>query len=115
MSPLFAAVPALTPIACIAAAVAASLAADGFVVDAVFALVCGTTVWLPADDAAWAADATLPSSHPNGDNSTRHTVRAVDLKPGDVLRVEGTPDGTDPAALDYIEVEPALKAESVRQ
>jgi alpha-glucuronidase len=54
----------------------------------------------------WAADATLPSKRPNGDNSTRHTVRGVELKPGDVLRVEGAPDGADPAALDYIEVEP---------
>jgi alpha-glucuronidase len=54
--------------------------------------------------ATWAADATLPSKRPNGDNSTRYTVHAVDLKPGDVLRVEGTPDGADSAALDYIEV-----------
>jgi alpha-glucuronidase len=56
---------------------------------------------------AWLADATLPSRHPHGDNSTRRTVQNVGLKPGDVLRVEGTPDGSDPAALDYIEVLPA--------
>jgi hypothetical protein len=31
----------------------------------------------------------------------------VELKPGDVLRVDGTPDAGDPAALDYIEIEPA--------
>jgi alpha-glucuronidase len=54
--------------------------------------------------AAWAADATLPSSRPNGDNSTRYTMPNSNLKPGDVLRVEGAPDGTDPAALDYIAV-----------
>jgi alpha-glucuronidase len=58
----------------------------------------------PAD--AWAADATLPSSHPHGDNSIRRTIRNVELKQGDVLRVEGIPDGADPAALDYIEVTP---------
>jgi hypothetical protein len=29
------------------------------------------------------------------------------LTPGEVLRVEGTPDASDPAALDYIEIEPA--------
>jgi hypothetical protein len=29
------------------------------------------------------------------------------LKPGDVLRVEGAPDGKDLAALDYIEIERA--------
>jgi alpha-glucuronidase len=56
--------------------------------------------------ATWTADAMLPSRRPNGDNSTRYTARGVELKPGNVLRVEGTPDGTDAAALDYIEVEP---------
>jgi alpha-glucuronidase len=54
--------------------------------------------------AAWTADAMLPSRRPNGDNSTRFTARDVALKPGDVIRVEGSPDGSDPAALDYIEV-----------
>ncbi|MGA3161670.1 MAG: alpha-glucuronidase family glycosyl hydrolase [Terracidiphilus sp.] len=56
---------------------------------------------------SWVADATLPSRRPNGDNSTRHTVRGIELKPGDLLSVEGTPDNNDPAALDYIEVAPA--------
>jgi alpha-glucuronidase len=60
--------------------------------------------------ALWAADAALPSRRPNGDNSTRMTVRDVKLKPGDVIRVEGTPDGQDPAALDYIEITPASTA-----
>jgi alpha-glucuronidase len=55
-------------------------------------------------EAAWVADAKLPSWRPNGDNSTRFTTGAVDLKEGDILRVEGTPDGRDPAALDYIEL-----------
>ena len=54
--------------------------------------------------ATWAADAMLPSNRPDGDNSTRHTVRGLALKPGDLLRVEGAPQGSDPAALDYIEV-----------
>ncbi len=56
---------------------------------------------------AWSADAALPSWRPNGDNSTRFIARGIELKPGDVIRVEGTPDRSDPAALDYIEVEPA--------
>jgi alpha-glucuronidase len=61
---------------------------------------------------SWAAKATLPSRRPNGDNSTRFTARGpdgrgIELKPGDVLRVEGAPDGSDPAALDYIEIDPA--------
>jgi alpha-glucuronidase len=54
--------------------------------------------------AAWLADAALPSTRPNGDNSTRRTIPSIDLKPGDTIRIEGTPDGQDPAALDYIEV-----------
>ncbi|MGD0097121.1 MAG: alpha-glucuronidase family glycosyl hydrolase [Terracidiphilus sp.] len=57
--------------------------------------------------ATWAADATLPSRRPHGDNSTRRTVQNMELKSGDVLRVEGVPDGADPASLDYIEVTPA--------
>jgi alpha-glucuronidase len=63
--------------------------------------------------ASWTADAQLPSRRPHGDNSTRHTVRAIELKPGDAIRVEGSPDKSDPAALDYIEVQPA--AESVHR
>jgi len=58
-------------------------------------------------DASWSADATFPSRIPNGDNSTRHTIRDVALKPGDVIRIEAAPDGSDPAALDYIEFLPA--------
>ncbi len=59
--------------------------------------------------AQWDADATFPSRIPNGDNSTRYTAQGIELKPGDVLRVEGTPNGSDPAALDYIEMTPAAK------
>ncbi len=55
----------------------------------------------------WAADANLPSNCPNGDNSTRHTAYDVPLKPGEQIRVEGTPDKADPAALDYIEIRPS--------
>ena len=36
----------------------------------------------------------LPSRQPHGDNSMRHVVRGVALKPGDVIRIEGAPDGT---------------------
>ena len=57
--------------------------------------------------AAWVADATLPSRRPHGDNSTRYTVRDVSLQPGDIIRIDATPDGSDPAALDYIEIVPA--------
>ena len=60
--------------------------------------------------ASWLADATLPSRRPHGDNSTRRTIHDVELKPGDTIRVEGTPDGAAPAALDYIEIAPANSA-----
>ncbi len=56
---------------------------------------------------SWTAAATLPSRRPDGDNSTRFIARGATLKPRDVLRVEGIPDKSDPAALDYIEIEPA--------
>ncbi|MGA2538968.1 MAG: hypothetical protein ABSF53_23375, partial [Terracidiphilus sp.] len=56
--------------------------------------------------AAWSADADLPSKRPNGDNSTRKTVDNTALKPGDLIRIEATPDGPDRAALDYIELTP---------
>ena len=65
--------------------------------------------------AAWTADALLPSRRPHGDNSTRYTVKDVELKPGDLLRVEGTPDGSDAAALDYVEVAPTLTAKHASQ
>ncbi len=58
-------------------------------------------------DSTWQADALLPTRQPHGDNSTRHTVRGVELKPGDLIRVQGTPDSSDTATLDYIEVLPA--------
>ena len=60
--------------------------------------------------ASWAADAKLPSFWPNGDNSTRYTASDIPVKRGDLLRVEGTSDASDPAALDYIEIEPASQS-----
>jgi alpha-glucuronidase len=59
--------------------------------------------------AAWDANGKFPSRQPHGDNSTRYTAHDIDLKPGDVLRVAGAPDGADPAALDYIELTPSAK------
>ncbi len=37
-------------------------------------------------------------------SSTRRVVHGVALRPGDDIRVVGTPDGREPAALDYIEI-----------
>ncbi len=63
----------------------------------------------PGPGASWSADAQLPTPHPHGDNSTRHIVPNVTLKPGDTIRVMGKPDEGDPAALDYIEMTPAAR------
>jgi alpha-glucuronidase len=56
--------------------------------------------------ASWKADNTLPADKMNGDTSTRYTVPAVTLRPGDTLKIEGTPNGGEPAPLDYVEVTP---------
>jgi len=55
----------------------------------------------------WVADSDFPSDAPNGHTSTRHILRRVTLAPGDVIRIEGTPDRGEGAVLDYIEVVPA--------
>jgi alpha-glucuronidase len=55
----------------------------------------------------WRADNSLPGDQMNGDTSTRVTVRAATLKPGDVLKIEGKPDNGEPAPLDYIEITPS--------
>jgi alpha-glucuronidase len=56
---------------------------------------------------SWTADDTLPSARLDGSSSTRHTVTGLTLRPGDVLRIEGSPDGDEPAPLDYVEIGPA--------
>jgi alpha-glucuronidase len=56
--------------------------------------------------AEWHADNTLPTDRMNGHTSTRYTIRGVSLKPGDTLKVEGAPDGKEPAPLDYVEITP---------
>jgi alpha-glucuronidase len=67
----------------------------------------------PAPDASWSGDASLPTPRPHGDNSTRHLVYDVALKPGDTIRIEGTPDGKDRAVLDYVETLPATPAPQI--
>ncbi len=56
--------------------------------------------------AEWKADNTLPSDAMNGDTSTRYTLSNVELHPGDILKIEGRPDGGEPATLDYVEITP---------
>jgi alpha-glucuronidase len=52
----------------------------------------------------WKADDHFPTKEPNGHSSTWHVTHSVELAKGDVIVVEGTPDGTEGAPLDYVEV-----------
>ena len=52
----------------------------------------------------WTADVVVPSFRLDGSTSTRHIVSSVALKPGDSVEIEGTPDGREVAALDYVEI-----------
>jgi alpha-glucuronidase len=56
--------------------------------------------------ASWKADRSLPSSKLDGHTSTRFTVPSIALAPGDALTLRGTPDGAEPAPVDYIEITP---------
>lgn len=56
---------------------------------------------------AWDADNNLPTTRIDGSSSTRHRIANLTLRPGDVIRVEGTPDAGDRAAIDYVEIRPA--------
>ena len=55
----------------------------------------------------WQADAQFGSPSPNGHTATRRTVRSIRLAPGDEIRVDVTPTGTESGALDYIEITPS--------
>jgi alpha-glucuronidase len=57
--------------------------------------------------AEWAADNNLPTTKIDGSSSTRRRIPGLTLHPGDEIRIEGTPDGGDHGALDYIEIHPA--------
>jgi alpha-glucuronidase len=58
----------------------------------------------------WTADNTLPpvhiDLHPDGETSTRIMFNHVQIQPGDTLTLRGTPDGDEPAPVDYIELIP---------
>jgi alpha-glucuronidase len=55
----------------------------------------------------WVANRDLPHVESNGHTATRTTFRGVRLAPGDVVKLEATPDAGEPAPVDYIEVTPA--------
>ncbi len=53
----------------------------------------------------WVASDRLPSAKIDGTSSSLRIVQGVALKPGDEIRIEGSPDGGESAALDYIEIQ----------
>jgi len=54
----------------------------------------------------WVADDHLPAEKAGGDPSTRRRVHFLELRTGDEIRIEGIPDGEEPAGLDYVEISP---------
>jgi len=52
----------------------------------------------------WAAADRLPARKIDGSSSVRRVIPGIALRPGDEIRIEGMPDGADPAALDYVEI-----------
>jgi alpha-glucuronidase len=57
----------------------------------------------------WQADnhVPTPTTVPDAHSSIRRTVRNLNLKPGDEIRLDGTADGGERAAVDYFEILPA--------
>jgi alpha-glucuronidase len=53
-----------------------------------------------------AAETTVPAWRLDASASTRRTIHGIALRPGDSIRLEGVPDGHDPAAVDYVEIHP---------
>jgi alpha-glucuronidase len=55
----------------------------------------------------WIADDQLPrATKLGGDSSIRRMIKYLALRPGDEIRIKGTPDGQEPAPLDYVEIIP---------
>jgi alpha-glucuronidase len=54
----------------------------------------------------WSASDRLPARKLDSSSSTRRVVSGIALRPGDEIRIEGSPEGRELAALDYIEILP---------
>jgi len=54
--------------------------------------------------ASWAAADRVPTRKIDGSSSALHVLEGIPLKDGDSIRIEGSPDGGETAALDYIEL-----------
>ncbi len=55
----------------------------------------------------WTAADRLPTRRLDESSSSRQIVRGVALRTGDRIEIEVVPEGSETAALDYIEVRPA--------
>jgi alpha-glucuronidase len=56
----------------------------------------------------WTASDRIPTRRLDGSSSSRYVIRDVSLNAGDTIVVEGIPDGAETAALDYVEIQPAV-------
>jgi alpha-glucuronidase len=54
----------------------------------------------------WSAADHFPARKLDASSSVRREIDGVALRKGDHIRIEGVPDGNDPAALDYVEILP---------
>lgn len=52
----------------------------------------------------WEASDRNPARKIDASSSARRRIEGIALRPGDEVRIEGTPDANDPAALDYVEI-----------
>ena len=52
----------------------------------------------------WAAADHFPARKLDASSSVRREIRGIALRKGDRIRIEGVPDGNDPAAVDYLEI-----------
>jgi hypothetical protein len=52
----------------------------------------------------WTANDRMPTRKIDGSSSALHVINGIPLKEGAEIRIEGTPDGSETAALDYIEI-----------
>jgi len=52
----------------------------------------------------WSADLHLPTIKLDSTSSTRRVIAGIALRPGDEIRIEGQPEGSEAAALDYLEI-----------
>jgi len=53
----------------------------------------------------WAAADRVPSRRIDSSSSALRAIEKIVLRPGDEIRIEGTPDSGESAALDYIEIQ----------